>query len=275
VAYAEVGQIMSTPLRQKLKTMLPMKQDGQQKLQDETGINIETDIDRIVAALVPSRNPSDNHPSGIVLARGRFDQVKIEALMREHGARVETYKDLHVIVADTARRQEAVSVAFLGPGLVAIGSPALIHSSIDLKSGGASVFTNDDLMSRIRELGPGSAWAVARFDVLASNAQLPQGLAQNLPAVSWLSASATIDSGVRAKVYAEARDDDAANALRDVIRGIVAFARMQTAARPELQTFLQTLDLGGSGKTVTVAFDAPAEVIETLGSMLPHKHQNP
>ena len=29
--------------------------------------------------------------AGMVLARGRFDEVKIEALMREHGAHVENY----------------------------------------------------------------------------------------------------------------------------------------------------------------------------------------
>src|SRR5262245_14223933 len=51
VAYANVGEIMASELRQKLHAALPMPADGQRELQERTGINIETDIDRIVACM--------------------------------------------------------------------------------------------------------------------------------------------------------------------------------------------------------------------------------
>ncbi len=53
VAYADVHQIMTSDLRQKIRNLMPMKEDGQQQFQTETGINIETDIDHVVFAVSP------------------------------------------------------------------------------------------------------------------------------------------------------------------------------------------------------------------------------
>jgi hypothetical protein len=268
VVYADVHEIMTSDLRQKVRTLLPMKEDGQRQLENETGINIEADVDRVVAALVPERN-ANVAPSGagIVLARGRFDQVKIEALMREHGAQVEQYRDTRIIVGAPHQGQPTLSLTFLQPGLVALGSANLIHSAVDLKSGGANVTTNDEVMTLIRDLDSGNAWAVGRFDLLASQTKLPAQVSEKLPAIEWFSASALIDSGLRGVVRAETRDDEAANALRDVVRGIMALAKLQTPSQPALGTVLRSLQLGGNGKTVSLSFEVPADLFGALGSL--------
>lgn len=267
VAYAEVAEIMASPLRQKLRTLIPMRQDGQQEFQNLTGINIDTDIDRIVTAIMPAAG--DEGPSGtpLVLARGRFDAVKIEALMREHGGEVETYKDQRIIVGHSHHEQSEMGVAFLEPGLAAVGTPALIRSAIDLQTGGSSILTNQDMMARMHGIEPGNAWAVGRFQDLAARVNLPSGMAQSLPALTWITASARIDSGVTGLVKAEARDEEAANGLRDVVRGIMAFGKLQSNTHPEIQTLLQSVELGGSGNTVAISFNLPAELVETLGTL--------
>src|SRR6185503_18165338 len=92
IAFANVQEVMASELRQKLRLVVPMSQNGQQELKNQTGINIETDIDRIVACLYADPDATDKRGSGMVLARGRFDETRIESLMREHGAHVEDYK---------------------------------------------------------------------------------------------------------------------------------------------------------------------------------------
>jgi hypothetical protein len=266
VAYADVHQIMTSELRQKVRTLLPMKEDGQQQFQNETGINIETDIDRVVFAVSPSHDTTTRPGSMIVLARGRFDQVKIEALMRQHGATVEQYKDARVIVAEE-HQGTAVSLSFLEPGLAAIGTANLIHSAVDLKAGGSNITTNDEVMGFIRDLDSGNAWAVGRFDVLASQTNLPVQVSSKLPAIQWFSASANIDSGIRGIVRAETRDDEAGNALRDVVRGVMALVKLQASSQPGLSTVVQSLELGGTGKTVTLSFEVPASVFDALTAL--------
>ena len=49
LAYADVQDVMHSQLRQKLHDAMPMSENGQREFQDETGINIETDIEHVVA----------------------------------------------------------------------------------------------------------------------------------------------------------------------------------------------------------------------------------
>ena len=51
IAYADVREVMSSELRQRLRSAIPMPENGQRELEEKTGINIESDIDRIVACL--------------------------------------------------------------------------------------------------------------------------------------------------------------------------------------------------------------------------------
>ena len=265
VAFADVHQIMTSDLRQKIRSLVPMKEDGQQQFQNETGINIESDIDRVVFAVTPGPDTTMHQGSGIVLARGRFDQVKIEALMREHGATVEQYKDTRVIVAPE-HQGPSISVSFLEPGLAAIGTSNLIHTAVDLKTGGAAITTNDDVMRLVRDMDSGTAWAVGRFDVLASQTMLPPQVSEKLPAIQWFSASAQIDAGIRGIVRAEARDDEAGNALRDVVRGVMGLVKLQAPSQPGLDMVVRSLELGGTGKTVTLSFEIPAAAFDALAA---------
>ena len=269
VAYADVHDLMLSDLRQRIRRALPGKLDGQTDFQNQTGINIETDIDHVIAALVPSTGDQVGHTpgTGIVLARGRFDQVKIEALMREHGAQAEDYKGSRLIVGDMPDGKSSVSVAFLEPGLVAVGTSALVRSAVDQKTGGASIATNDEMMGLIRDLGTGNAWAAGRFDALTSQAHLPDGVAQQIPSINLFSASARIDSGVRGIIRAQTRDDESANSLRDVVRGFLALARLQTSANPEISTLVQSLQLGGTGKSVSLSFDVPGAALDALQNL--------
>ena len=55
IAYADVREVMTSELRQRVKAAAPVPENGQREFRDETGINIETDIDRVVACLDPGQ----------------------------------------------------------------------------------------------------------------------------------------------------------------------------------------------------------------------------
>lgn len=277
VAYANVNEIMASELRQKLRRAIPIHEDGQKELEERTGINIETDIDRIVACLNPDPESPSQRGSGMVVARGRFNETKIESLMREHGAQVEDYRGKRLIVADTPDSHH-FAAAFIEPGLVALGSARLVRSAIDLhqtgdnpQAGLQSVTGNDELMTLVRSLETGNAWAVGRFDALQSQARLPQEVSSRLPAITWFAVSGHINGGLRGTVRAEARDEEAANNLRDVVRGFLALGKMQSGGRPEIAAMMQSLELSGTGKTVSLSFTVPAEIFDVINSMAPKK----
>jgi hypothetical protein len=277
VGYANVHEIMNSTLRERLRKSMPAAPDGQREFQDRTGINIETDIDRIVACLAPppvetvspvEKNADGGHPgSGLALARGRFDEVRIEALMREHGATVDSYKGTRIVVSTASDRGDSLAVAFIESGLVALGSQPLVRHAIDLKTGGGdSVATNDDVMNLVRSLDMGNAWAVGRFDALTSQARFPDELARQLPPITWFSATGRVNGGITGVLRADARDEAAATNLRDVVRGFVALAKLQSSSRPALQTLVDSLELGGTGTAVSLGFSIPADILDLMPS---------
>src|SRR5579862_6677938 len=73
VAFANVSDIMTSQVRQRLKAALP-NETGQQEFQKETGIDIEHDIQYVVAAMTtPGGDGLQKSPNGLVVARGQFN----------------------------------------------------------------------------------------------------------------------------------------------------------------------------------------------------------
>jgi hypothetical protein len=269
VAYANVREVMASDLRQRLRRFeTPGSSNAQAEFERRTGIDIERDLDRVVACVMPPKAGASDE-AALVLARGRFDFARLERLAREHGGRVEEYKGRRVVSHPPESGERRMAVGFLEAGLIAIGSEPLVRQAIDLAGGGANVTANADMMRLVDEIDEGNAWAVGRFDALTESARLPPGVLEKLPPITWFSASGTVNGGVRGVVRAEARDEAAAQNLRDVVRGFMALARMQAGSQPATDAVMQSLELGGTGRTVSLSFTVPAEVFEAATKPAP------
>ena len=260
VAYADVRSIMDSELRQRLKTAIPNER-GQEEFQRETGINIETDVDYIVASISPSGDPATPHIGPLVVARGRFNTTNLETIAREHGGVVEEYRGTRTIVGHAGKH----AIAFLEPGLVAVGASASIKRAIDAHMAAQSITSNDEMMNLVNDIvRMNNAWAVGRFDLIASQARLPEQIARQIPPVKWFAAAGHINGGVSALLRAEANDDQAAENLRDVVRGFLALGRLQSQADPRVAAIANSMQLEGTGTTVQLSFAVPAEIIELV-----------
>jgi hypothetical protein len=127
------------------------------------------------------------------------------------------------------------------------------------------VTTNDELMKMIEGVDRGNAWAVGRFDMLTSGAHIPDQVAAQIPPITWFSASGHVNGGMSATLNVEAKDEAAGDNLRQVINGFMALARLQAGSnsnKPEMAAMLQSIQLGGQGKTVSVSFTLPAQALD-------------
>ena len=281
VAYADVRSIMDSELRQRFKQSMPMSDDGHREFLEHTGIDIERDIDYIVAAASAPAAGEHLKPNGFVVARGRFDIVRLEGLARDHGAQVQEYKGKRLLVLQHSfDNQEAATsgvatttsipsqtgvLAFLEPGLVAIGEFASVQRAIDAQLTANSITANDEMMSLVADIErSNNAWAVGRFDLISSQAKLPEQIANKIPPVKWFAAAGHINGGISAQLRAEAIDDQSAENLRGVLNGVISLARLQGQNDPKLTSLIQSLQLSGSGKTVQLSFSVPAEIFELM-----------
>jgi hypothetical protein len=262
VAFADVRSVVGSELRQKLRQFEPSA-DQKNLIETATGIDIET-VDSILAAGWPAAENSLQGPP-LVLARGRFDAVRIEGLIREHGGSVEDYKGKRLLIADS--QPTPMAVAFVEPGLVAAGSASAVRRAIDIKQAASGAVTdNAEVMQLIKAADDGNAWAVARFDALSAG-PLPKELALQLPPINWFSATGRVDSGLEAVIRAQTKDEKSAQDLREVIRGFMALARLQVGNKPEFADVVNSLELGGEGTTVTLRLAVPASVIDSVAAL--------
>jgi hypothetical protein len=271
VAYADVHDVMSSSFRQRVLRAEP-DEHGRREFEARTGINVERDIDHVVACLAPADGAAET--SGLVLVSGRFDEPKISSLVKEHEAHAESYGGKSILVHDEDGQQFALS--FLDRDLIALGTEALVKSAIDLQAGrGTSVLTNGELMGLIRsENQSDTAWAVGRYEALAAHAQLPVEVTSRIPPITLFSVAGHVNDTVSGTVKAETRDDQSAQNLRQVVQGLIALARMQVGSQPDLQNLLQSVQLSGSGRTVAVSFSVPSTLLDRLPGGAEHRRRD-
>src|SRR6187455_1155010 len=261
VAYADIRNVMNSEVRRKLSASLQGTGDGAAHFKEQTGIDLETDVDYVVASASGMGEPTQSEPP-LVLAKGRFDEVRIEGLIRDQGGVVEDYNGSKLLISD----EKKLAVVFLEPGLVAIGGADAVRKSIDTKADGSNIKGNGDVMRLVRDIDDGDAWVVARFDALTGG-RLPVEVANQLPPINWFSARGFVNSGVDGQLRVETRDEVSAKNLQDVVRGFMALGRLQSGQHPEVAAFLDTVQLSGDGKTVSLSFSLRPEMIEALGAL--------
>lgn len=267
VAYANVREVMGSQFRQHFRKLEPDSRE-RDEFEEKTGVDIEQDIDSVVAAMLA---PADHAAAGhsdeqvLILARGRFQPARLENLTLEHGGRIDDYQGIRLLLhSDTGRAGRSMAVGFIEADLVAIGNETSVRRAIDAHRTGVTVTSNTQIMQQVAELDGNSAWAVGRFDALAREARLPSNVQAQVPAVTWFSAAGHINGGLSGLIKAEARDAEAAANLRDMLRGFVALAKLQSSSRPGMKQMVDSLQLAGEGTTVSVQFALPTEFFESL-----------
>lgn len=273
VAYANVRTVMDSEFRQRIRQLLPTG-GAQGEIKEQLGLDIERDIDSVVAGFTGT-NPS--RPGGIVLARGRFDSDQLESMAVAHGAVSETYKGIRMVLSPelpygseggAGGARIAGGVAFLEPGLIAMGDLETLKRSIDGAASRQDITSNAEIMKFISEMEMGSnAWVVGKFDAVAQTAGIPDEVQSQIAAVQWFMASANINSGVTGTLRAETRDEPAAEQLRDLIRGGIAAARLMPGQNQSLEPLLNSVQMSGTGTTVALTFSLTPELLDVINGL--------
>jgi hypothetical protein len=280
VAYADVRRIMDSEFRQRLRAVLPTG-EGKARFLAETGIDIERDIDSVLVGL-SERAVAAGGP--LVLMRGRFDASRVESVALQHGASVEEYQGRRLVIAPPSsagpsaqigaqlgvepaagRRGDRPAMAFLEPGLVALGHVDAIKRSIDSAARGESALSNAELMRFVNDVADsGDAWIAGRPDSMPGRGEWPGGVKDHLSAVEWFALSADIDRALTCRLRAEARDEKAGDDLRAIVNGALALARTMAAQDTRLTGMLDSVQSTGTGAEMELSFTVSPEMIDMM-----------
>jgi len=147
---------------------------------------------------------------------------------------------------------------------VALGTADMVRRAVDRGAGGDNVPANAEMMRLVGGMSGESMWAVGRFDAISAQASLPAEVSERIPPISWFSASGRVNGGLQAVVKAEAKDEQAAENLRDIVRGFVALAKMQAGGKPGMQKMMPDVQLSGDGREVAISFAVTNEMLDAF-----------
>jgi hypothetical protein len=272
VGFADIRAVLTSRVWRQLRDSMPVSPEHQGEFEARTGISVERDIDRVFAFVWQTAGGGQPNAS-LLLVRGRFDAVKIEALVRAHGATVETYQGERLFLADVpveagsaSGRKEEIALSFIEPGLAAVGTRGLVEEALDRRSAGAGLAGNTEIMTLVRSMEGSDLWAVGRFEAFGGAERLPPAVAAQIPPIAWIAFSARISLGIGGVLQVEARDEPSAEALRVLAQKLIALGRMQAPVEPGARALLDSLELGGTGRTVTLSFEAPPDLLDWLAA---------
>jgi hypothetical protein len=277
VAFADVRAVMGSDLRRALMPSIdPESRKGRQMMNDFAGVDVEKQVDRVVAYVEPYTPPDPQlqakpeMPRTLVLVHGTFDLARIEAFIRERAGTLDEYKGRRILVRREDGRE--IAVGLVGPDLIAMGQAALVRRVIDMSQDGSGLATtitaNPEMMNLIRDNAGSTAWVVGQFDEISRRMRLPSGVAGQVPAIRLVSVKADVNGGVKASIRAEAGDKAAADQLRDVVRGFLSLIRLQAGGKQELENVMKSLELSGSDTTVRLAFAVSPETLRAIAPPL-------
>jgi hypothetical protein len=283
VAYVNVRTVMRSDLHRALAPAAGAESRKEHVMRDFAGIDVEKQVDHVLAYVEPSTSTAASQapepgrgqaPQAMALVQGDFDQARVEQFIRDHGGTIEDYRGRHISIH--RKGSEEMGVGFVRPDLIAIGQAALVRRALDRPestgdaAGDKNLTTNTEVMRLIREASGSTAWAVGHFDAVKAGMRLPPAVANQVPPVRLVSAIADVNGGLKGTIKAEMADEPAAEQLREVVRGFIALARMQSSGKPEFDGAMKSIQLSGTGRTVQMTFALSPDMIRALA---PHRRQ--
>ena len=272
VAYADVRGVMSSELHRELMAAIPApSRRGRRLMNDFAGVDLEKEVAHVLAFLEPPVPPENKGkeseeatrrpPRGMTLVQGSFSQSRIEGFIKEQGGVIESHNGHSISV----RKGEIddVAVGFVRPDLIAVGHAALVRRTLDGPQA-KPVSTNEDMARLMRDAAGGTAWVVGHFDAVRRTMPIPPSIGAQVPVVRFMSVRADVNGGVKARIRAEANDEAAAEQLREVVRGFIALARMQSGSHPQFESVLKSVELTGSDRTVQLSMSLSPEALRSL-----------
>lgn len=288
VAYANVQGVMASEFRQKLTQVLDGAGKGRQEFQEQTGIDVERDIDAVIAAVGPNASSEAPQEQGFIALRGRFDTTRIEAFVSEKGGQLDEYRGARLLVdrnhdnpartdenaedggqSQSARHKVHPVIALVDANLVIVGNAPAVKGAIDRYRGDgtASITSDGEFVRMLESVDQNSTvWAIGRPRMLGAQAKLGEAsdALARIPDVKWFAASGHLNGGLAATFRAEGKDAEAGKNMRDVVQGVLALARLQLDAKPELRPLLDSLQVEGTDAGVALHVTVPGEMIDVL-----------
>lgn len=264
VAGVDLAKAKTSPFGQFVLRQMPADSDFT-KFITTTGFDPRRDLQEVLMATAA------DHKSGMVVARGTFDVVKITTLANADGkVRVTTYNGAQLFLPLDPKQTQAFAI--YDNSFAVAGDAVTVRAALDRRKTQNPL--DPALLAKISMYGAADAWSVSMVPLSALGGNQPStkpgplsGILQGdlLKKVSETSGGVTFNSPVQVTGELIADSSQDATALGDVVKLLASM--VQTNAGPagaEVATLLQSLSVSTEGNKLKLALSIPEAQLEAL-----------
>lgn len=258
IGFVDVAALRSAPLLQDMVDEAMSK--GPRELKEfieKTGFDPRTDLDRVMAGSVGPRD-------FLIVVRARYDRIKLETFLTEHGVISENYQGWLMF---RPPHEDKMRLSLID-GTVLVGSANLVQGAIERNAAPApSAADNAQLLSDLRGIDAGNqAWGIGDFasGLLPRDLPGPRAAKQLVSSLSHGTYAMRIDTGVHALARGDFKDAQTARNLADLATGLQAAARMQAGNNRDLQQLIDSVQFQMNGTSMIVTVNVEGDLLKRI-----------
>ncbi|MGI8958752.1 MAG: hypothetical protein ACR2IV_03120 [Bryobacteraceae bacterium] len=242
----------------------------QQLFTEEAGFDPRHDLNELLFA---TSGPGTDHtqPSFVILARGSFDQNRIEAKAKAKGATVESYQGVHLII-DGHANHHGTGFAFLDGGIALMADRATLRQIVAGRANPTAL--DPTLQDKVLKVSAGNdAWFASSMPGsylathLEQQTRQPMQHAQALQSILESSGGVHFGGVVEFFLDATTRSPQDAVSLADVLRFGASMVQMQRQNDPRAAIIASAVDqmtVTNSGPTLHATLSMTEKELEQL-----------
>jgi len=263
IGFVDVAGLRNAPLFNELiLQQLPQFPRPVTEFTQATGFDIQRDVDRVTAGHIDQR-------AVLVVIEARYDKFKVEQFVTDKADHIgtETYLG-RVIYTEDQPSDHAGAVSFID-NLIVAGNLSAVKQAIDrLAAPAPSIVQNTELMNQIRTIETSNqVWAVGNIDFSkfgGSPLNAPGKIDELVHSLKGGTYQMRIDQDVYVKATGSFGSPEMAKATNDMLRGLLAMARLQVAQEEKLIKLLDGVSIENSAEKLTVSVNASGDLLKQL-----------
>lgn len=267
IGYVSVERLIKSPL---FETLINEHGKDLDELAELIGLDARRDVREVAFFTVME---GSNVRKGAAVFAGSFDRSKIVALLQDQLFETLSHAGAEIFVAAGKDEENSRAVTFLTDQLAAVGDLGGVRLVVDThKRTHSSVASSSEMLDLVGKARPGdSFWVAGSLESLLPQAlvTLSPNLKLPIPRIRQILVSGNVQENISAMVRGETPDAQTATDVENLLRGVVALARLQSDLNPEIQKILESVQIASDQTAVTISLNVPFSLI-SLGLNLGH-----
>lgn len=258
VGYIDVAGIRDNPII--LDLLDDQDKDGRtlEPMEDFTaltGLDLRTDLDQVMLG----RSGEDTM---LIVARVSYDPLRIEQFFEDRGSPFASYAGRTIYRPDPDEEWE---VTFTQDLMIA-GTNGAVGGALDrLATPGTTALDNQEIIDGIASIDEGSqVWAVGEFGKVIPPGLAPPMATELIDSLKRGTYQMRFDAAVTGRAVGEFGSAETARRTRDLLRGFVAFGKMQVYAQQDLIQLLDGVMIDNRDTAVHIDFSADGELLRRI-----------